>query len=152
MPPDAAFSRTTCASPTIAPTDSICILFICLTTQLNPSTQSAQPWRSWNFVGITTTFYWAQGNNTHCWVFLHLLENVDIALPAGERCWDWRIWFGGVQLKFNTRNDGIRPWKVLSRSFSSLWVYWTQMIWASGVIRWLASVYSTLRSSPRCLT
>jgi len=149
MPPDAAFPSTKCAGPTIAPTGTICILFICLTTRMNPSTQSAPPWRSLNFVGITTAYSWAWGHITHCWVFLHLLENVNIALPAGRRSWNGRIWFGGVQLKYNTGKQGIRHWKVLSRSFSSLWIYWTQMLWASGMTPWLALVYSTLQSRPR---
>ena len=91
MPPNAAFSRTKCAGPTIAPMGTICILFVCLTTRMNPSTESAQPWRSLYFVGITTTYSWALGRNTHCWVILHLLEMVDIAFPAGRRSWNWRI-------------------------------------------------------------
>jgi len=112
---------------------------------MNPSTQSAQPWRSLNFVGITAAYSWAWGHNTHCWVLLHLLENIDIALPAGRRSWHWMIWYGGVQLKYNTGKDGIRPWKVLSRSSSSLCVYWTQLLSASRMIsvsnrsRWHAS-------------
>jgi len=149
MPPDAALSHTKCTGPTIAPTGTICILFVCLTTQMNPSIQSAQPWKSLNFVGITTAYSWAWGCNTHCWVLLHLLEKANIAFPAGRRSWNRRIWFGGVQLKNNTGKDGIRPWKVLLRSFSSLCVYWTQMLWASGMIPWLALGFSTLQSSPR---
>jgi len=149
MLPDAAFSRTKCASPTIAPTGRICILFVCLTTRMNPSTQSGQRWRSLYFVVITTTHSWAWGRNTHRWVVWHLLEKVDNAFPAGRCCWNWRIWFGGVQLKYNTGKEGICPWKVLSRSFSSLCVYWTKMLWAFGMIPWLALVYSTLQSSPR---
>jgi len=148
MPPDAAFSHLKCAGPTIAPMGTICILFVCLTTRMNPLTQSSPPWRSCNFVEITTVYSWAWGRNTHGWVFLHLLENVDIALPAGRCSWNWRIWFCGVQLKYNTGKEGIRPWKVLSRSLPSLCVYWTQMWWASGMIPWLALVYSTLQSSP----
>jgi len=133
-------------------TDTLYILFICFTTRMNPSTQSAQPWTSLIFVGITTVYSSTWGRNTHWWVFFHLLKMVDIALPAGRHCWNWRIWFGGVQLKNNTGKEGIRPWSVLSRSFSSLSVYWTQLLWALGMIPWLALVYSTLQSSPRCST
>jgi len=149
MRPNAAFSRTKCAGPTIAPTGTICILFICLTTWMNPSTQSAQPWRSLNFVGITAAYSWGWGRNTHCWVVCHLLEKLDNAFPAGRRSRNWRIWFGGVQEKYSTGREGTHPWKVLSRSFSSLCVYWTQMLWDPGMIPWLALVYSTLQSSPR---
>jgi len=149
MLPDAAFSSTTCASLTIAPTSTICISVICFTTRTNPSTQSTQQWRSLYIIQITTTYSWAWGQHTHCWVFLHLLDKVNIAFPAGQCSWYWRIWFGGVQLKCNTGKEGIRPWKVLSRSFSSLCISWTLMLWASGMIPWLALVYSTLQSSPR---
>jgi len=149
MPSDAASFHTKCGLPTIAPMGTICIVFVCLTTRMNPSTKSAQSWRSLNFVGITTTYSWGWGRNTHCWVFLHLSENVDIGLLAGRRSWNWSIWSSGVQLKYNTGKEGIRPWKVLSRSFSSLCIYWTQMLWASGMTPWLALVYSTLQSSPR---
>jgi len=152
MPSAAAFSRTKCAGPTIAPTGTICILFVSLTTRMNLSTQSAQPWRSLNFVGITTAYSWTWGPNTHCWVILHWVEKVNVALWAGRGSWNWRIWFGGVLLKYNTGKEGICPWKVWSRSFSSLCVYCTQMLWASGMIPWLALVYSTLQSSPRCST
>jgi len=149
MPPNAAFSLTKCAGPTIGPIGTKCILVVCLTTRMNPSTQSAQLWRSLNFVGITTAYSWAWGGNTHCWVVWHLLEKVDNAFPAGRRSWNWTISFGGVQQKYNTGNEGTRPWKVLSRSFSSPCVYWTQMLWDSGMIPWLALVYSTLQSSSR---
>ena len=149
MLPYAAFPRTKCAGPTLARTGTRCILFVCLTTQMNPSTQSAQPWRSLNFVGITTAYYWSWGRNTHCWVSFHLVENVHTALPAGRRSWHWRIWFGGVQLKNITGKQGIPRREVLSRSFSSLCVCRTQMLWSSGIIPWLASVYSALQSSPR---
>jgi len=149
MLPDAAFSRTKCAGPTIASTGTIYIWFVCLTTRMKPSTQSAKPWRSLYFVGITTAYSAAWGRNTNRWVVWHLLEKVDNAFPAGRRSWNWRIWFGGVQLKYNAAKKGILPWKVLSWSFSSLCVYLTQMLWASGMIPWLALVYSTLQSSPR---
>jgi len=149
MPPNAAFSSTKCADQTIASMGSICILFVCLTTQMNLSTQSAQPWRSLYFVGITTVYSWAWGHKTHCWVFLHLLEKVNNAFPGGRRSWNWRIWFGGVQLKYNTGKEWICSSKGLSRSFSSLCVYYTQTLWTSGTIPWLALVYSTLQSSPR---
>jgi len=149
MPPDAAFSHTQCSGPTIAPTGTICILFVCLITWMNPWTQLAQPWRFLNFVGITTAYSWAWGHNTHCWVVWHLFEKVDNAFLAGRCSWNWSMWFGGVQLKYNTGKDGSRPWKVLSRSFSTLCVCWTQMVWDSGMIPWLALVYSALQSSPR---
>jgi len=149
MPPNAAFSSTKCAGPTIAPTGTRCILFVCLTTQMNPSTQSAKQWRSLYFVGITTAYSWTWGRNTHYCVFWHVLEKVDNGFPAGRRSWNSRIWSGGVQLKYNTEKAGIRPWKMLSRLFSSLFVYLTQMLWALGMISWLALVYSTLQSSPR---
>jgi len=149
MPPGAACSRTKCTCPTITLTGTLCILFLCLTIRINPSTQSAQPWRSLKFAGITTSYSWAWGRNTHCWVVWHLVEKVDNAFPAGRRYWNWRIWFGGVQLKYNRRKEGTRPWKVLSRSFSSLCGYRAQMLWDSGMIPWLALVYSTLQSSPR---
>ena len=152
MPPNAAFSRTKCAGPTIAPMHTICILFVCLTTWTNLSTQSAQSWRALNFVGITTTYSWAWGRNTHCWVFMLLIEKVDNVFPAGRRSWNWGIWLGEVLLKYNTGKQEIQPWKVLSRSFSSLCIYCTQMLWASGMNPWLALVYSTLRSSPRRTT
>jgi len=131
---------------TISLTGTICILSVCLTTRINPSTQSAQPCGSLYFVGITTAYSWTWGRNIHCWDFLHRLEKVDMVFPAGRRSWNWRIWFGGVQLKYNTGKEGTRPWKVLSRSLS---VYWTQMSWDSGMSPSLASVYSTLQSSPR---
>jgi len=149
MPPNAAFSHTKCAAPTIAPTGTICILFVYLTTRMNPSTQSVKPWRSFNFVGITSVYSWAWGRNPHCWVILHLLDNVNVALRAGRRSWNWRICFTGVQLKYNIGKEGIHLWKLLSRSFSALCIYWTQMVWVSGMIPWLALVYSTLQSSLR---
>jgi len=149
MLPDAAFSPTTCAGPTTAPTDTTWSVFVCLTTRMNPSTELAQPWRSLYYVGITTAYSWAWWRNTHRCVFCHLLAKDDNAFPAGRHSWNWRIRLGWVQLKYNTGTEEIRPWKVLLRSFSSLCVYWTQMSWASGMIRWLALVYSTLQSSPR---
>jgi len=152
MPPDAAFSCTKCAGPAMSPMGTIFILFVCLTTRMNSSTSSAQLWRSLYYVGLTTAYSWAWGHNTQCWVFLHLLEKVENAFPAGRRSWNWRIWCGEVQLVYTTGGEGIHPWKVLWRSFSSLCVYWTQMVWASGMILWLALVYSTLQSSPRCST
>jgi len=143
---DSAFSRTKCASPTIAPTDTICIISVCLTTRMNPSTQPAQPCGSLYFVGITTAYSSTCGRNIHCWVFLDLLENVNIVVPAGRRSRNCRICIRRVQLKYVTGIEGTRPWKVLSRSLS---VNWTQMLWDSGMIPWLALVYSTLQSSPR---
>ena len=149
MSPDAASSHTNSACPTITPRGTLYISFVCSTTQMNLSTHSAQPWRSLNFVGITTAYSWGWGRNIHCWVFLHLLQNIDIALLALRRSWNWRIWFGGVELKNNTGTGGIHSWKVLSRSFSSLCIYWTQMFWVSGMICWLAMVCSTLQSGSR---
>jgi len=146
---DAAFSRTTCGGPQIAPTGTICIVSVCLTTQMNSSTQSAQPCGSLYFVWINTPNSWPWENNIHCWVFMHGLGKVDIIFPTCRRSWYWRICFGGVQLKYNTGHEGTWHWKVLPRSLS---VYWTQMLWDSSLIRWLALVYSTLQSSPRCST
>ena len=96
----ALFCRTKCAGPTIAPTGTRCILSVCLTTWMNPSTQSAQSWGSLYFVGITTAYSSDWGRNVHCWVFFHLLENVHIVFPAGMHSWNWWIWFSGVQLKY----------------------------------------------------
>jgi hypothetical protein len=134
------------SSTTIDSTGILCIISICLTTRMNPSTQSAQPCRSLYFVGITTAYSWIWGRNIHCWVFLHPSEKVDIVFRAGRRSWYWRIWFCGVQQMYHTEKVGTRPWKLLSRSVS---VYWTQILWDSGMIPWLALVYSTLQSSPR---
>jgi hypothetical protein len=101
------------------------------------------------FVGITTAYSWGWGHNTHCCIFWHRLEKVDNTFPAGRCCWIRRIWFREVKLKYITGNEAIRPWKVLSRSFQLVCVYWTLMLWASGMIHWSASVYCTLQSSPR---
>jgi len=150
MSPNAAFSFTKCASPTIAIMGTICILLICLTTQMNLSIHSARPSRSLRFIGITTTDFLPWEHNTHCWVFLHRLEKVNIAFLASRHFRHWSIWFNGVQLKYNIGTKGICPWKVLLRLFSSLCIYWTQMLWASGKIPWLAFIYSTLQSSPKC--
>jgi len=117
-----------------------------------PLTYSAQPWKSLQFVGITTVYSWAWGRNTQCRVFLHLLERFDNAFLAGRHSWDGGIWFGGVQGKYNTEREGTCPWKVLPRLFSSLCIFWPQMFWSSGMIPWLALVYSTSQSSPRCST
>jgi len=112
----ALLSRTKCACPTIASTSTICILSVYLTTRMNPSTQSAPPWRSLNFVGIATAYSWGWGCNTHCWVFWQFLEKVDIVFPVGRGSWNWRMWLGGAQLKYNTANQETWPWKVLSTS------------------------------------
>jgi len=138
-----------CAGPTIAPTGTICIITVCLTTWMSQSTQSAEPCRSLYFVWITTAYSWAWGCNIHCWVFLHLLGKVDINSPTGRRSWNWKSWLSGVQLMYNTGNEGTRPWEVSLRSLS---LYWTHMLEDSGMISWLALVYSTLQSSPRCST
>jgi len=142
---DTAFSGTKCAGPTIAPAGTIRILSVCLTTPMNLSTQFAQQCGSLYFVGITTAYSWAWGCNINCWVFLHLIEKVDIILPVGRYSWNRRIWCGGVQLKYITGKEGTRLSKVLSRL---LCIYWTQMLKDSGMIPWLASVYSTLEPSP----
>jgi len=149
MPPDAAFSCTKFAGLAIATKRTICILVICLTTRMHLSTRSAQPWISLYLVRMTIAYSWARGRNTHCWVFLHLFEMVNIAFLAGWHYWNWRIWFSGVQPKYMTGKERICPWKVLSRSFSSLCVFCTQMSWASDMILLLALVYSTLQWSPR---
>jgi len=140
------FSHTKCAGPTIAPTGTICILSACLWTQMNPSTQSAQQCGSWYFVGITIAYSYGWGHNTHYWLFMHLLETVDIVVLEGRCSGNWRIWFGGVLLRYNTEEEGTQPWKELSMSLS---IYWTQKFWDSGMISWLAVVYSTVQSSPR---
>jgi len=127
-------------------------LFVCWTTWINQSTRLTQQSTPLNFVGITTTYSWAWGYNTHSWIFLHLWEDVNIALSARRLSWNWRIWFSGVLLKYNKGKELILPWKVLWRSFSSFCVYWTQMLGASAIFPWLALVYSTLQSSPRCST
>jgi len=152
MPPDATFTCTKCAGPTIAPTVTICISVVRLTARIIPLKQSAEPWTSLYFVGISTVYSWAWGHNTYCWVFLHLIEKVDNDFLAGGRVWHWKIWCSRVQLKYITGKEWIGPWKVLSRSFSSLCIYWTQMLFASGMIPWLALEYSTLQSSSRCST
>jgi len=144
---NAAFYCTKCAGPTVAPTGTICIISVCMTTRMNPSAQSAQPCGSLYSVGITTAYFWTRGRNIHCWVFLHILEKVDIDFPVGRLFWHWMIWIGRVQWKYNRRKEGTRPCKVLSKSLS---VYWTLMLWDSGMIPRLASVYSILQSNPRC--
>jgi len=113
---------------------------------MNLLTQSAQPCRCLYFVAITTAYSWAWERNIFCWVFLQLVDKVDIITPMGRRSWNWRIWFGGVQLKYDTGTEGSWPWKVLLRLLS---IYWTQMLWDSGLITCLALVYSALQSSPR---
>jgi len=152
MRPVAAFSRTNCARPTIALRGTICIMLVCLTTRMNPSIQSAQPWRSLYITGITTTHSWAWGCNTHCWVFTYLSEKVNIAFQACRWSWNWRMWFSGIQRKSNTGTEGFDSCKVLSTSFSSLCVFWTEMLWDSGIIPSLAFVHSTLQSSSRTST
>jgi len=150
MLPDATSSHTICVDPIRTPMGTIWIVFVCLTTRMNPSTQSAQSCGSLYLVLITTVYSWPCEHNTHRWVRLHLVAKVDIAFPAGRHCSNWRIWFSEVPLKWNAGKEGIRPWKGLSRSFSSLCVYRTQMLWASEMIHWLVCVFSTLQSCPRC--
>jgi len=147
MLPDATYSCTKSFSPTTAPMGTICIILVCFTTRMNPSAQLAQACRSLFFVEIIAAYSWAWGRNTHCRVFLHLSEQVNISFLAGRRSRKWMIWFSWFKLKYDTGKEGFRPWKVLLRSFSSLWVYWTHKLWASGMIPWLAFVYFTLQSS-----
>jgi len=116
---------------------------------MNPSIQSAQPCRSLHCIGITTVHSWAWGHNVHCWVFLHLLEKFYIIFLVGRCSCNWRTWFGGGQWKYHTGTVGTWPWKMLLRSLS---IYLTKMLSDSGMIPWLALVYSTLQSSPRCWT
>jgi len=146
VPSNTAFSCTKCVGPTIARTDTICIVWGSLTTLMNLSTQSAQQCKCLQFVEITTAYSWTWGCNTQCWVLFYLSEKVDIILLAGRHSWNWRIWFSEVQLKYNTRNEGTQPWKVLLRSVS---VYLTQMWSDLGMIPWMAFVHSTLKSCPR---
>ena len=149
MPPNATFSHTKCSGPTIAQTGTIWILFVCLTTQINPSTVSAQPWRSLCSVEITNVYSQSCGHNIDCWVLLQLFEKVNIIVPAGKCSWNWTIQFGRVQQKYNIGTKVTLPWKVLSRSHS---VCCTQMLSDWGIIPRLALVYSTLQSSPKCST
>jgi hypothetical protein len=58
-------------------------------------------------------------------VYFHLVEKVDIVFLAGRGSRNWTIWFSGVQLKYNTGDEGKGQWKVLSRSLS---VSWMQML------------------------
>jgi hypothetical protein len=83
---------------------------------------------------------------------LHLWEEVNIALPACRNFWNWRIWFCGVQLKYNKGTEPIRFCKISWRSFSSVCVYWTLMLQASWMIPWLALVYYTWQCCPRWST
>jgi len=117
-----------------------------------PSTQSAQQCWSLYFVGLTTSYSWAWGCNIHCWVFLHILEMVDIIIQVGRCSCNWTIWLSGVQLKCHIGKEATWPWKVLLRSFSPLSVYWILMVWNSVMIPLLALVYSILQSSPKCST
>jgi len=94
---DSAFSHTKCAGPTIALTGTICILSVRLTTQMNPSTRSAQLCRSLYYVRITSTYSWAWGCNIHWGVFVHLIEKFDIIFPAGRCSWKCRIWLGEIK-------------------------------------------------------
>jgi len=150
--PNLAFSHTKCTGQTIAQTDTMCLILVFLTIRMNSSTQSPQPWRCMYFVGINITHSWPWGHNTHCWVFFNLVEKVNNGFPAGRSSWIRRTWFCEVQLKYTRGIDGVHPCQVLSRSFSSLCIYWTQMLWAWGMIPWLALVYCTLQSSSRSST
>jgi len=138
---NAAFSHTQYAGPTIAPKSTVCILSVYLTTWMNLSTQSAKLCRTLDFVGITNAYYWVWGRNIHCSVSLHCLEKIERVFPAGRCSWKWRIWFCGVQLKYDTGKKASQRWKVLSMS---PFVYGIQMLWDSGMMPCLSSVYSTL--------
>ena len=74
MPPAAAFSHTKCADPTITPTGTICMVFVCLTTRMNPSTQSA--------------------HHEDLWALLELLprnlELEDVIPSAESSCTSWK--------------------------------------------------------------
>jgi len=111
-----------------------------------PINTISQPCRLLYFDWITTAYSWGWGHYFHWWDFLQCWEKVAIMFPAGSRSWHWSVWLGGVQLKYTEGQEGTRPWKVLSRSLS---VYWTQMLWDSGMIPWFALVYSTWQSGPR---
>jgi len=145
---EAALLRTKCGGATIDPPGTIYILLVDLITWMNVLIHSSELCGSLYFVGITTAYSWGSELNTDCWV-LHHGDNVNIVLPACKSLWNWQIWFGGVHLTYSTAKERTLPWKVLSRSLA---VYWTQMSWDSGMIPWLALVYSTLQSSPRCST
>jgi len=146
---DAEFSRTTCTSPLVAPTGTICVLSDCFTAWMNLSIQSAPPCWSLCFVGITTAYSWAWRHNTHCWVIMQLFEKVDSVFPVGRGLWHWSIWVSGVQLRYNSGYDGTPPWKEWSRSLS---IFCTQKLWDSGGIPFWALEYCRLQFSPRCST
>jgi hypothetical protein len=143
---DATFSRTRCGGPIVAATGTQCILSVSLTTEMNPSTQSAQPCRPLYCVGITTASGSAWGRNIYWTVFSHLLDQVSTVFPPGRRSCNSGIRFCGVQLQYITGNEGTRPWKVAWRSLS---VYCTQMLRDFDVIASLAFASCTSQSSPR---
>jgi hypothetical protein len=134
---DTAFSHTTCTSPTISPIGSFCIISLCLTTRINPSTQSAEICGSMYCVGIAAAYSWIWRCNIHCYVFVNLWEMVNIGILAGISSRNWRIWSRWVQLKYNAGKEQTRPRKVFLRSRC---VYWTHMLWDSVTIHSLASV------------
>jgi len=89
------------------------------------------------------------GTKYHLLSFLAPPNEAIVFSLAGSCSWNWSIWFSRVRLKYNKGKDDTWPWTVLSTSHS---VYWTLMLSVSGMIPWLALVYSTLLSSPRCST
>lgn len=152
MQPDAAFSCTIYAGQTTTSRGTVCIVFICLTTQIMESKRSAWPYRTSHIDEITTPLSLNSGRNMNCWIFLHYLDNVHIEFPAGRSAWNWTIWLGEVQQKYKTGKDEIYPRKLFLGSFSSLQVYWTQIAWGTGINPWLALEYSLSQWSPWRLT
>jgi len=65
------------ASPTITQMGTLSILLVLVATLLNSSIYSVQLYRPLNILGIKTVGFWLGSNNTHCWVFLNILEIVD---------------------------------------------------------------------------
>lgn len=130
-------------------TCTICIVSLSLTTQRKLLTQTAQPCRWVYFVDITTACSWCLECNIHCWVILLLSESVATVFLLAKPFWNWRVWLGGVQFKFNWGKERTQPWMVLSRSQTG---YRTQMLSNSCMIPGWASVYFTMQSSKRYCT
>jgi len=137
---------------TIAVMGTICILVLGLTILMKLSIQYTQPCRFLNCVGITTTVSGPWVHNTDCWVFLHNLEKINIAFLASTHFRQSSFQFNGVQVKYNIETKWICRWKVWLRLFSSLDIYGTHMLWASGKIPRLVFIYCTLQWKPRCFT
>jgi hypothetical protein len=100
-------------------------------------------------IRMSDTHSWAWEYNTHGWVFLNHWEVVNIAFRAGRYFWNRNIWYGGVQVKYNTVKAKINPWKVLWRLFSSLGTDRTEVLWISGMMHWLPFIHSMSQFSPR---